>query len=87
MKRIIDVFLRPNGVPYGANEIGPKDVIRHIADHKNNSQSHHNLCSISTYFQLRILCPLRYRTRVYHKMAGGHDESEGNHTQRKYTGY
>jgi len=70
-----------------ANEIGPEDVERHIADHKNNSQSHHNFCSIFACFLLRVLCPLRYRTRVFHKMAGCHDVREGNHTQRKDTGY
>jgi hypothetical protein len=70
-----------------ANEIGPVDVVRHIADHKNNSQSHHNLCNISACVQMRVLYPLRQRTRAFHKMAGCHDVREGNHTQRKYTGY
>jgi hypothetical protein len=41
------------------NEIGPENVIRHIADHKNKSKSHHSLCSTSACSQLRILCPLR----------------------------
>jgi hypothetical protein len=38
---------------FSANYIGPEGVIRHIADQKN-SKSHHNLCSISACFQLRI---------------------------------
>jgi len=28
---------------FGANYIGPEDVICHIADQKNNSKAHHNL--------------------------------------------
>ena len=62
-------------------------MIRHIADHKHNSKSHHNPCSSSKCVQLRILCPLRYRTRAFRKMEGGHGVSEGNHTERNCTGY
>jgi hypothetical protein len=69
------------------NEVGPENVIRHIADQKIKSKAYHSLCSFFACSQLRILCPLRYRTRAFHQMASGHDIREGNHTQRKYTGY
>ena len=64
--------------------IGPEGMIRHIADQKNNRKSHHNFCSISTCFVLRILCPFRYRPRSFYKMTGGYDISEGNHTQEAH---
>jgi hypothetical protein len=46
MKKGIDILSRINGMLYGANEIGPEDVIRHIADQKNKS----DLPQSSQYF-------------------------------------
>jgi hypothetical protein len=85
-KNIINGW-RKNMRFFGANYIGPETMIRHIAEHENNSKSHRNFCRISACFQLRILSTLRYRNRAFLKMAGSHDVSEGSHTDRKYTGY
>jgi hypothetical protein len=69
------------------NYVDPQGIIRHKADQKNNDKSHHDLCNIAACVHLRILPPLRYITRPFHKMAGGQDVSEGNHTERKFTGH
>jgi hypothetical protein len=64
MKKNIGNGWRKNVLFLGANYIGPEAVIRHIAELKNNSKTHHNFHCISACFQRRILCPLRYITRA-----------------------
>jgi len=41
------------------NNMGTEDVIRHMADQKNNSKPYHNFRSISACILLRFFCHLR----------------------------
>jgi hypothetical protein len=61
--------------------VGSEGAIPHKGGRENKRKSQFKICSILMCLQSRTLFLLRYRTRAFHMIAGGHDVREGTHAE------